>query len=282
MLMHKNKLIDHVKKIFIVKHKEDTSLLEKALHIEGFKTFIVKTDYTNIEMEYSNQSRCLLNHSKAWNLCTKQKGISMIVEADFVPVVGMGQLPMPFDPEEKDISFAWLYSASGSLWTVTEDNYAIGFSSTNVAILLSAKVAEVMVEFAENEFVKHDPRDYFPWDTYHWSYLVKHKINPYIPYRCYGEHGGLPNMEHKHAGLNSSHHADTLWNKIHFLPMYAKGSNTLFQLIRIKSKIRGIARFFLGKYLKFTDINMRKKVHKENFPIIKMFLFSLKRLITIY
>ena len=282
MLKNRNKLIDFVERVFIVAYNEDTTQLENALKGEKFETIIIRTEYDAEEEKYSKQSRCLLNHSNAWRQCIEKSGISMVVEADFVPVVGLGQLPMPFDPVEKDNSCAWLYSGSASLWTLTAAGYAIGFSSTNVAILLSSEVAKVLVNFAEEEFIKNDPRDYFPWDTYHWSYLVKNKINPYLPYRSYGEHGGLPNTEHLKAGINPSHQADVLWGKLHFLPLYAGGSNSKYHYIRLKAKFRGFLRLILGKYISLSKLRKRRKEYNQDFPILSMFIFSIKRLINFH
>lgn len=282
MRINNYKLIDFVNHVFIVVHNEDTSLLENALQYEGFTSTIVKTEYTEVEKKYSKQSRCLLNHSNAWKQCSIRNDFSIIVEADFVPVIGLGQLPMPFDPKEKSNSCAWLYSGSSRLWTLKDNKYPIGFTSTNVAILISSEVAKVLVKFAEEEFNSKDPREYFPWDTYHWSYLVKNKINPYLPYRSYGEHGGLSNPEHSQAGINPAHQADVLWGKLYFLPLYAKGSYLKYSYTRIRAKLRGIARLFLGKYLPVQRLISNNHQKEEKIPKFKMLIFSIKRLLCIY
>ncbi len=274
------KIVDCIKKVFIVAYKEDTSSLETALKKEGFRSiFVIRPSYTQTELEYSRTSRCLLNHKNAWTKFCKNDGLFMVLEADFVPVIGMGQLPLVFDINQKEIACGWLYSGGPRLYELYPNNYGRGHSAGTVAMIMGAKTARVLINFADEEFIKHDPRKHTLWDTYIRMYAQKYGIMSFMPYRSYGEHGGTPNPEHAAAGINPIHRADVLWGPLHFLPLYAKGSSIKFSYHRVVAKMRGVARLLVGRYielalLKNSNISIRKKIN--------MIVYSVKRLISIY
>jgi hypothetical protein len=274
------KIVDCIKKVFIVAYKEDTSLLEAALKKEGFLSIsVIRPSYTQTELEYSRTSRCLLNHKNAWMECCKNDGLFMILEADFVPVIGIGQLPLMFDFNKKESSWGWLYTGGARLYELDKNNYGRGHSACPVATIMGQNTARVLIDFVNNEFEKHNPREYTLWDTYIRMYAQKYGIMSFIAYRNYGEHGGIPNPEHAAEYINPIHRAEVLWGPLHFLPLYAKGSAIKFILCRIVAKMRGVARLLVGRYielalLKNSDISSKKK--------IIMIFYGVKRLISLY
>ncbi len=274
------RIIDCITKVFIIAYKEDTSLLEVALKKERFLSIsVIRPLYTQTELEYSRMSRCLLNHKNAWTKCCENDGLSMVLEADFVPVIGMGQLPLMFDFNKRESAWGWLYTGGARLYELDKNNYGRGHSACPVATIMGSKAARVLIDFVDNEFVKHDPREYTIWDTYIRMYAQKYGIMSYLSYRNYGEHGGIPNMEHSAAGIKPTHRADVLWGPLHFLPLYAKGSVIQFIFSRIVAKMRGVARLLVGRYielalLKESDISSRNK--------IIMIFYGVKRLISLY
>ena len=75
-----------------------------------------------------------------------------------------------------------------------------------------------------------------------------------MPFRNYGEHGGLPNLEHQQNRLSKAHRADVLYGKLAFAPMYAKvnGQVNRWQWLkgRAYGRIKGFGRLLLLKYLR--------------------------------
>ena len=78
----------------------------------------------------------------------------------------------------------------------------------------------------------------------------------YIPFRHYGEHGGLANPEHRQLGRLSregTHRADILAKRLRFMPDYAEGSYVKFFNERCKNRILGWARLLSGRWIAKTD-----------------------------
>ncbi len=83
----------------------------------------------------------------------------------------------------------------------------------------------------------------------------------FMPYRQYGEHGGVSNPEHAKSligfakritilgrlGLGKNHHAETLYGPLQFLPLYAGGSRIRFLVIRLEAKVIGLLRLLGGR-----------------------------------
>ena len=277
-LQNRTKLTDAVKKIYIVAHNENINNLISSLNSEGFKIEVVKTNYSEKEKKYSRASRCLLNHTNAWKKTIESDELSIIVEADFVPVIGFGNLPLPFDISNKDKSFGYLYIGSARLFWFEEGNYPVGNSSTTVAYVLGPDAAKKFIEFSNKEFKRNNPEDYFAWDTYLTGILSDNGYGIYIPFRCYGEHGGIVNPEHKLNNINGPHQADVLWGKLHFLPFYAEGNYSKFIFYRFRAKIKAVIKLLINRYV---TINMLKN-NKSNINRLKMIYFSIIRLFSIY
>src|SRR5262249_12902477 len=86
--------------VVIVAHREDTAPLTKALLAEGLTVDEVRGPYTSEQLKFSAIMRCLVNHANAWRIAANRDRPTIIVEADFVPVKGFGDLPAPV-PAEK-------------------------------------------------------------------------------------------------------------------------------------------------------------------------------------
>ena len=91
-----------------------------------------------------------------------------------------------------------------------------------VAYLLTPAGAQVLLELAEKIAESPGPTQYSTWDSKIEEFLRVRKLDGYLPWRNYGEHGGKPNSEHKKAGLSSVHRADLLYGKFAFTPIYAE------------------------------------------------------------
>ena len=92
------RLRDSVAQTLILAYRENTSQLEQALQEEGFAPRVLRPKYTEKELSYSRTIRCLLNHDSAWTLASATDGLTLVMEADFVPCEGFGSLPLNFDP----------------------------------------------------------------------------------------------------------------------------------------------------------------------------------------
>ena len=141
------KLIDSLGKVAIVAYKESTDLLQQYFTESGFDCQVLRQQHQPEYKNYSQSYLVLLNHCAAWEIARQATKPTLIVEADFVPVINFSQ-----------------------------------------------------------------------------------------------------------HGLSKSHRADVLYGKLAFLPMYAGNSRLNFILIRLKARIKGIARLFLGKFLRIAVI----------------------------
>lgn len=240
--------------VYIVAYREDVGELQRALSGEGLRSVVIRPHYSEEERGYSAIVRCLLNHRNAWRECAASQALNMIVEADFVPVRGFARLPVPFDLNRQDRALGWLYACGPVLYDLDDQGYARGHAAAPVATLLGARTAGVLLEFAEAELSSHDPRDYIPFDTHIRVYLQQRGINSYLPWRHYGEHGGIPNPEHRTAGVAATHRADRLYGRLHFLPAYARGSRMRYRGVRLQAWLRGLGRLVLARYVHPRDI----------------------------
>ena len=248
---------------YIVAYKENTQRLENALVEDGFKVETLRVDYTPVELTYSRTIRCLLNHASAWEKASRQTSYSIVVEADFVPCVGFGAMPLPFDASvHGDKAWAFLYSGGPRFFELLADRTTPGHSSCPVAIIISPQVAALLVEYCKEELLRHgDLTQYSLWDAAFQWHIMGKGGRCFMAYRQYGEHGGIANREHKKAGtgflvnlpmmfnlgIGVNHHADTLRSPLKFLPDYARGSRFRFLRIRFEAKALGFARLFTGR-----------------------------------
>lgn len=277
MEMVRDTIKQHVEQVYVVAYREDTRLLEAALRQEGLPYTVLRATYSGEQLEYSRTVRCLLNHKEAWTRCLQHKGLCMVVEADFVPVVGLAKLPLPFDIDKKERAWGWCYAGGPRLYEFDEKGFARGHAACPVATILGAETAKVLIEFAEHELETHDPREWSGWDCAIQHYALSRGIQSFIPYRNYGEHGGLPNPEHTAHGISPGHQAEALWGRLYFLPMYAKGSKTRYLYFRAHAKMKGFARILAGRFvepglLKALPLRLR----------VRYLAFGVARLLSVY
>jgi len=233
---------ESVTNTLIVAYKENTSELRNALFSEGLKPKTIRKQYTNTELSYSPIIRCMLTHIECWRKCLEHDGVSLIVEADFVPSIGFGKEYLPFDLNKKDQAFGYLYACGPQLYDIDQNRFARGHAGGLVAYVLTKSTARLLIDYAEQLLSRIDASRYYPFDSGIGFYLMDKNVQSYIPWRMLGEHGGIPNYEHKQAGLGKTHRADTLIAGLAFLPAYANGSRFRFLLIRCYAK----AHFFLS------------------------------------
>lgn len=98
-------LVDSIGKVFIIAYKEPTGLLEEILSKEKFQYEILRQEHKPEYQTYSRSYLCLMNHYRAWEKAVQESKPTLIIEADFVPVVNFGKLPLPFHPHQKDWEF---------------------------------------------------------------------------------------------------------------------------------------------------------------------------------
>lgn len=246
-------LIHCIDKVFIIAYKEPTQLLEEALAREGLHCEVLRQEHKAEFQQFSPSYLCLLNHRQAWKKAAKASKPTLIVEADFVPVLGLGKLPLPFNLNQSNVGISWLYTCAPQVYSVSKNGYAEGFSASTVAYIVTPYSAQCLLEFAEEVREKVGATAYSSWDSKIDGFLRAKKLKNYIPLRNYGEHGGLPNLEHHKNGLSKTHRADVLYGKLAFVPLYASGDgSSQLKLIaaRLQARLKGIARLVGGKFLR--------------------------------
>jgi len=249
-----NTLRHQVGKALILAHRESTDLLQTALTEAGFECEVLRQADKPEYQTYASIYRCLLNHSRAWEFAAQAQQPTLIVEADFVPVVGLGKLPLPFSPTQAklgNVGMAWLYTCAPQLYSVTADGFAEGFSTALVAYILTPQGAKALQGFVAEITTRHGT-GYYNFDSEIDGFLRAQKLKNYIPFRNYGEHGGRANPEHRRNGMSGLHRADVLWHRLKFAPDYAEEPHSRLQLwgARLQARLKGIARLAMGKYLR--------------------------------
>lgn len=245
------RLIDWTDQVFVVAHREDTSLLEKSLVNQGFRVQVVRGPYTDEQKTFSLAMKCLVNHANVWRLVVNSGRPAVVVEADFVPVTTFGLLPGPTTIDR----FTYLYACGPTVWDIDNPCWARGHAGATVAYCLSPEIAKKCLEFFVAEMVAESQGGYRPWDASIGYWLKERGIESYIPYRHYGEHGGIVNREHPRAGLGGSHRADLLYGKLEFLPFYAKGSRVNYFQTRFLAITYGLLRTITGRLLAWHDLS---------------------------
>jgi hypothetical protein len=264
-------------KVLIIAYKELTDVLENSLIQEGFTPEVVRQSENPQMQDFSPSYRCLLNHRSAWEKALTESHPTLIIEADFVPVQGFAQLPLPFPGDRPDLGISWLYTCAPQLYSVSDQGYAEGFSTSMVAYMITPKSAQFLIKLADYITAEVGPHQYSTWDSEIDSFLREHQFKNYIPFRNYGEHGGLPNPEHSQNQLSSSHRADVLYGKLAFLPLYASPGNggaLPYFWVRLLARIKGIGRFLLGRYI-------RLEVLKKSSVPGRLLSFALRRQLTL-
>jgi len=250
-----NTLVNCIDQTFILAHQEVTDCLEQALTEAGCCCQVLRQIHRRQYQGYSRSFLCLLNHRRAWERARHSDKPTLIVEADFVPVQTFGQLPPSFDPEDPSLGIAWLYTCAPQVYRVTPQGYGIGYSTSLVAYVITAASAVHLLEVADGVAQDPGPSQYSPWDSGLDYSLRDRNFTNYVPFRNYGEHGGLPNPEHHQHRLSRVHRADVLYGPLAFPPLYAQMAKgrpgwLAYGQERLYGRSKGMARLMLGKYLR--------------------------------
>ena len=263
-----------IDQIFVIAYQEDTTLLESILTSEQIPYEVLRQVEGELPSDFSRSYACLMNHCKAWRKIVAAGKAALIIEADFVPVKGFANLPMPCDVMDNRTGVAWLYTCASQLYSVTAAGFAEGFSVSTVAYIVTPNGAIGLLALAEKIRLKYGERSYGAWDSEVESFLRSCSLVCYIPFRNYGEHGGIPNPEHaqnrdrwKHS--SSCHRADRLYGELAFLPAYALNHWELRQ-VRLYARVKGLGRLLLGKFLRW------KVLRRSSFPL-RLLGFAVRR-----
>ena len=261
------------KNVFIVAHREDVSVLSKVLISEGFLVQIVRGPYSEQEQSYSAIYRCLVNHANAWRMVAMSDAPSIIVEADFVPVLGFGGLTLPIPADRIHTSLAYLYACGPQFWdTPSSPKCVRGHAGGTVAYVIAPAVAMMMLKFFEEQCIVNPSGVYAPWDAGLGYWLKARGVESYLPYRQFGEHGGIANPEHSKSGLGRSHQADALKGPLAFMPFYARGSKATFLRVRLRARIWGWARLLAGRSLSWHDLVRTKPLRMFGFAVGRLLI----------
>jgi hypothetical protein len=247
-----------VRQSYILCFQEDVSLLAGALEVEKLNPSVLRASYTSAELSFARNTRTFMNHAAAWRRAATHDGYTLICESDFVPCLGMGSLPA-FWPL-RDLS-AWGYLYQGSprlLALIKQENrcFLRGHCAPLVGYVINASVARIFLEFFSYEMRRYDPRDYFTFDAHLQWWTMGRGATAFIPLKHYGEHGGIPNPEHKMNDLPNwgQHRADNLAARLYFLPQYARGKRAKFLWVRIRARAMGFARLIMNRWIVDTNV----------------------------
>ena len=258
--------------VVIVAHNEDTAPLRLALEAEGFSVEEVRGPYTDEQLRFSTIMRCLVNHANAWRIAATRDQPTIVVEADFVPVKGFGALPAPVPPGRQSDSLAYLYSVGPQIWDLATADVARGHGGGMVALLIPPKVASLLLQFFVEEVQAVPIGAYSPFDAKIGFWLKDRGVESFLPYRHYGEHGGIGNPEHVKAGLPRVHRADALQGSLAFMPFYGRGSTFKYLKTRIWARYWGVLRLLVGRLLQWHDFARSDRPRMLRFAVGRLFL----------
>jgi hypothetical protein len=204
--------------------------------------------------------QALVNHANAWRIAASRSKPTLVLEPDFVPVRGFGRLPVPVPPGKEDESLAYLYSVGPEIWDLPTGSVARARCGSVVATLMPPRVARLLLDFFEEEIAANKAGRYRPWDSGLGFWLLDRGVESYMPYRHYGEHGGLGNPEHARFGLGRNHRADVLQARLAFLPIYAQGRRRKLWAGRVRGRAWGLLRLLTGRLLRWQNLKRSKGV----------------------
>ncbi|MEM9806367.1 MAG: LPS biosynthesis glycosyltransferase [Cyanobacteria bacterium P01_D01_bin.56] len=262
-------LVETIGQTFILAYQEETETLASFLRNAGCQVEVLRQIHRTEYKTYSRSYLCLLNHRKAWERALLSDQPTLIVEADFVPVANFDQLSPPFDPTDKNLGIAWLYTCAPQIYNITDRGYAEGYSTSMVAYVVTKQSAWKLIELAEQVKANPGPETYTPWDSGIEYYLRDRNFRNYVPWRNYGEHGGIPNPEHRQNNLSTTHRADVLYGPLAFKPPYEKQLKE-----RAYGRIKGVGRLLLNKYL-------RGPVLRDSEHPVRLLKFAVSRQLTL-
>ena len=266
-------LRESIARVYILACTEDTSALERVLSAEGFSVEVIRARYNEAQMSWSRAARCLWGHREIWRTIAEVgDSLSMVCEADFVPCIGIGKLPLPFHVDDAQDALGYLYAGGVEVFDVHHGKYARGHASCTGAYVAGGSVARRLMQFADEHHLRHGG-EHSLWDC-ELGWAVKSVgVKCWMPYRQYGEHGGIPNPEHAKNGFNPSHQSDILYGRLHFLPEYAGGSRFKYWETRLRARCRGIGRLVFNRYLHLHDCNRAR----QNGTLVSLIKFSVLR-----
>lgn len=253
---------DLAEKAFVVAFKENIDLLLASLKSEGLRVTVLREPLDPSGEVYSPTLDVLRTHMNAWQRCLASQKPAIVVEADFVPVVGLRNFHVPFNRSAVDSSFGYLYACGPELWDLDDHSFARGHAGGAVGYLISPPVASLLLDFGRETLRSSTPDVYSPWDSKMGYFLKEKGVESYIPYRMLGEHGGKANPEHVLQGLSRTNRADCLQGPLHFLPPYADGSKLKYLAARLHARMHGVGRLVFFRYLHKHDFNRAKRKRK--------------------
>lgn len=276
--MRSKRFGDEVHDAIVLCYKEDVSLLVSALESEHINTKVQRASYSEKELSYTSASRCFLNHVEAWKVASRSAGYTLICESDFVPCRGLRDFPL-FWPLSDAFAWGYLYQGSPRLLALIGKwpFFLRGHAAPLVAYVINAPIAEILLEFFEYEKSKYSLTEYFTFDAHLQWFVMGKGGRAFIPWRHYGEHGGLPNPEHRLSGQVSAagrHHADNLMGPLHFLPLYARGSLLRYWSVRARWRGMGFIRLVGRRWISYTDVYIFSKM-----DVLRMNMIGLARLL---
>jgi len=267
-------LREMVSGVVIVAHNEDTTALRAALISEGLSVDEVRGPYTPEQLTFAAITRCMVNHANAWRIAARRSQPTIIVEADFVPVKGFGGLMAPLPLERISSSLAYLYAAGPEIWDLAGPHFARGHGGGLVATLIPPTVASQLLHYVDEEMTRNPLGTYSPFDTEIGYWLKDRGVQSYIPYRHYGEHGGIPNPEHAVFGLGRPHQADVLHTSLAFLPAYANGSRLRYWRTRMRARAWGVLRLITGRFVARHNLLCREWLRIIRFSVGRLFFLE--------
>lgn len=255
---------------FILAYRESTEQLEAVLTAEGLVCELLRQRDQPEYQGYASIYRCMLNHQQAWIKAASATQPTLVVEADFVPVVGFGKLPLPFEASQPDVGISWLYTCAPQLYSVTAAGFGEGFSTGLVAYIITPQAGAALCQLVA-EITRTQGTGYVNFDSGIDRFLRAKNLKNYIPFRNYGEHGGIPNPEHRRNGMSGIHRADILCAPLAFAPAYAEAQSQT--VARTQARLRGLGRLLLGKFL-------RLKILRHSRSPMRLLRFAVGRQIT--
>jgi len=254
---------------FILAYRESIEQLNATLSADGLTCEVLRQRDQSEYQGYASSYRCMLNHQQAWIRAAATSLPTLIVEADFVPVVGFGQLPLPFGLNQPNVGICWLYNCAPQLYSVSPDGFGEGFSTGLVAYVITPQAGALLCEMVA-EVTRLHGTGYSHFDSTIDHYLRDRNLKNYIPFRNYGEHGGIPNPEHRRHGLSGIHRADVLYAPLAFSPAYAEAVPESKIPARIQARMKGLVRLLLGKFL-------RLKILRNSSSPLRLLRFAIGR-----
>jgi hypothetical protein len=247
-----------IRQSYILCFQEDVSGLADALASEKLNPTVLRASYTASELSFARNTRTFMSHAAAWRRAATHGGYTLICESDFVPCLRIGSFPV-FWPLRDPLAWGYLYQGSPRILALirTENGrFLRGHCAPLVSYVISAPVARLFLEFFSYEMERHDPNDYFTFDAHLQWWTMGQGATAFIPLKHYGEHGGLPNPEHRihnipRAGL---HRADNLAGRLYYLPQYAKGRQAIFRWVRTRAHALGFARLMSNRWIVDTNV----------------------------